>query len=243
MRIVAWNCCRGPIARKLAALEALQPDVAVLSEALEPAAESDQLLWFPSASRLGIQVRAFGPNKLERLKTADLPNCVVPVRVSTPAATFNLLAVWTWPAPSYTKAFLNGVSAYSRLLRRGPTVVAGDFNGSPAFDKPSQRNKWWSQGFAQLHDAGLISAYHQFNGVAYGGERHATHHFLRKPERPFHIDFCFVPQAWAANRLVVEIASGPAWRALSDHFPIVVDTEARRQLSRAGASSGTAYCD
>ena len=85
MRIVAWNCCREPISKKVAALEALQPDVAVLSEAPEPEEESGRLLWFPSnASRLGIQVSAYGEHKLWRLKTADLPNCVVPVRVSGP---------------------------------------------------------------------------------------------------------------------------------------------------------------
>jgi exodeoxyribonuclease III len=226
MRIVAWNCCRGPIARKLLALDALQPDVAVLSEALEPVAESDQLLWFPSnASRLGIQVRSFGRHKLRRLKAAELPNCVVPVRV-TGEVTFNLLAVWTWPAPSYTKAFLNGLQAYAGMIRRGPTVVAGDFNGNPVFDKPTQRNKWWTEGFSQLQQAGLVSAYHQFNGVAFGGEPHATHHFLRKPERPFHIDFCFVPRAWAEQRLDARVVSGPEWSALSDHFPLVVDTRA-----------------
>jgi exodeoxyribonuclease III len=223
MRIVAWNCCRGPIAKKVSALEALQPDVAVLCEAVEPSEESDQLLWFPSnASRLGIQVRSFGRSKLKRLKPADLPNCVVPVRVSGPVD-FNLLAVWTWPAPSYTKAFLNGLSAYARLLRRGPTVVAGDFNGNPAFDKPTQRIKWWTNSFSQMHDAGLISAYHAFNGVEFGRELHATHHFLRKPQRPFHIDFCFIPRSWAQRGLEAHIATGPQWSALSDHFPLVVD--------------------
>ncbi|NRF70286.1 hypothetical protein HLB44_25075 [Aquincola sp. S2] len=226
MRIVAWNCCRGPIPRKMSALEALQPDIAVIAEALAPSAESDQLLWFPSnASRLGIQVRSFGPHRLKRLKVADLPNCVVPVRVSGPVS-FNLLAVWTWPAPSYTRAFMNGLSAYAGLLRRGPAVVAGDFNGSPAFDKPTQRIKWWTNGFSLLQDAGLVSAYHAFNAVAFGDEPHATHHFLRKAERPFHIDFCFVPRAWAQHRLEVRIAAEPQWCALSDHFPLVVDTEA-----------------
>ena len=226
MRIVAWNCCRGPIAKKVAALEALEPDVVVLSEAVAPAEESDQLLWFPSnASRLGVRVMSFGRSKLKRLKTADLPNCVVPVRVSGPVD-FNLFAVWTWPAPSYTKAFANALSAYAKLLHRGPTVVAGDFNGSPAFDKPTQRIKWWTNGFSQLHDAGLVSAYHQFNGVAFGQEAHATHHFLRRPERPFHIDFCFVPRHWAEKKLEARIVAGPEWSALSDHFPLVVDTEA-----------------
>ena len=225
MRIVAWNCCRGPFEKKLAALDTLSPDVAVISEALQPAQESAQVLWFPSdASRLGIQVRPRGKYRLKRLPAADLPNCVVPVRVTGPTA-FNLLAVWTWPAPSYIKAFLNGLAAYSALLPSGATVVAGDFNGNPVFDKPGQRLKW-SAGFSKLHDAGLVSAYHHIHQVSYGAERDATHHFLRKAERPFHIDFCFVPQGWTEGPLQAQVVHGPDWRLLSDHFPLLVSTEA-----------------
>lgn len=130
--------------------------------------------------------------------------------------------MWTWPAPSYVKAFLNGLAAYERLLQLGPTVVAGDFNGNPVFDKPTARTKWWTSGFERLHGAGLVSAYHVHHGVAYGEEAHATHHFLRKPERPFHIDFCFVPTAWADATMEACIANGPPWHALSDHFPLVI---------------------
>ncbi len=225
MRIVAWNCCRGPISKKIAALETLSPDVAVLPEATRPAEESQQVLWFPSdASSLGIQVRANGSYRLRRLKTADLPNCVVPIRVSGPIS-FNLLAVWTWPAPSYTRAFMNGLSAYSELLHTGPTVVAGDFNGNPALDKPRQRIKWWTAGFSELQEAGLVSAYHFVNQAAYGEELDATHHFLRKPERRYHIDFCFIPREWANKKLKARVVSGPEWSVLSDHFPLLVNTE------------------
>ena len=224
MRIVAWNCCRGPFEKKMAALESLAPDVAVISEALPPAKESQRLLWFPSsASRLGIQVRAGGDYRLRRLKAANLPNCVVPVRVSGPVS-FNLLAVWTWPAPSYSRAFTNALIAYAKLLRSGPTVMAGDFNGNPVFDKPTARLKWWTLAFAELEEAGLVSAYHFVNKVGYGGESHATHHFLRKAERPFHIDFCFVPKEWANKKMKAQIVTGPEWSALSDHFPLVVNT-------------------
>ena len=91
MRIVAWNCCRGPFDRKLAALDRLAPDVAVISEALAPAKETPQLHWFPSnASRLGLQVRSFNGLRLRRLKRADLPNCVVPLRVTGGPVDFNL---------------------------------------------------------------------------------------------------------------------------------------------------------
>ena len=225
MRIVAWNCCRGPFEKKLAALGTLSPDVAVISEALQPTQESSQVLWFPSnASRLGIQVRAYGRYRLRRLPAADLPNCVVPVHVTGPAP-FDLLAVWTWPAPSDIKAFLNGLDAYSSLLPSGSTVVAGDFNGNPVFDKPGHRLKW-SAGFSKLHDAGLVSAYHHVHHVRYGAERDATHHFLRKAERPFHIDFCFVPQRWTKRPFQAQIVHGQDWRLLSDHFPLVVSTKA-----------------
>lgn len=225
MRIVAWNCCRGPFEKKLAALETLSPDVSVISEAICPPEESPQVLWFPSnASRFGIQVRAGGAYRLERLPAAELPNCVVPVQVTGPVA-FTLLAVWTWPAPSYIKAFLNGLAAYSALLESGAAVVAGDFNGNPAFDKPGHRLKW-SAGFATLRDAGLVSAYHHVHQADFGSEPHATHHFLRKPERPFHIDFCFVPRSWATRTLRAQLVHGPQWRLLSDHFPLLVTTEA-----------------
>ncbi len=229
MRIVTWNCCRGPFEKKLAALESLAPDIAVLTEATRPSEETDQVLWFPSgASSLGIQVRASGEYKIERIAAADLPNCVVPVRVIGPRS-FNLLAIWTWPAPSYIKAFMNGLTAYAGLLDSDETVVAGDFNGNPTFDKPGTRIKW-SMAFARLQEAGLVSAYHHAHAdhghaVPWGSERHATHHFLRKPDRPFHIDFCFVPQAWATKALEVHVASGPEWISLSDHFPILVTTE------------------
>ena len=238
MRIVTWNCCRGPFDRKLAELARLQPDVAVIAEALEPPEQSDQVRWFPSnASRLGIQVRAFNGYRLARVRkaAADLPNCVSPLRGTDGATDFTLLAVWTWPAPSYTKAFLNGLAAYARLLQRGPAVVAGDFNGNPVFDRPTARNKWWTLGFDQLHAAGLVSAYHLHHAVPYGREAHPTHHFLRNPERPFHIDFCFVPRTWAERGLAVQVALGEPWRALSDHFPLVVDVGdgSPRPLSRA----------
>ena len=225
MRIVTWNCCRGPLEKKLAALKTLTPDVAVLSEAPRPLEETDQVLWFPSGvSSLGIQVRSSGEYKIKRLPTADSPNCVVPIRVVGPTS-FNLLAVWTWPAPSYVKAFSNALTAYAALMKSGETVVAGDFNGSPAFDKPGTKVKWGTA-FAMLQEAGLVSAYHHSNAAQFGNEGHATHHYRRKADRPFHIDFCFVPRPWTEQAFHAQVIAGQEWSALSDHFPILVATEA-----------------
>lgn len=160
MRIVTWNCCRGPFDKKMAALESLRPDIAIIAETMAPEVQTDQLRWFPSnLSRLGMQVRAFNGYRLARVRKASaaLPNCVSPVRVThvEGRADFSLLAVWTWPAPSYSQALLNGLAAYARLLKRGPAIVAGDFNGSPFFERPTARVKRWALGFEQLHAAGL----------------------------------------------------------------------------------------
>ena len=225
MRIVAWNCCRGPLAKKLDALESLAPDIAILSESPPAPTESDQVLWIPSeVSSLGVQVRAKGEFHLRFLPRAQLPNCVTPVQVLGPEP-FTLLAVWTWPAPTYVKAFTNALDAYAQIVSSGPTVIAGDFNGNPIYDKPRQLAKW-GDAFQRLDELGLVSAYHRANQVAYGSEPAPTHHYLRKPDRPFHIDFCFIPKKWTSRNFAASIISDETWSSMSDHFPLVVDVAA-----------------
>jgi hypothetical protein len=222
MRIVSWNCARGPLEKKLLALDSLSPDLVVLSESPPPKEETANVLWFPSGvSRLGVQVITYGPYSLGRLPAADLPSCVNPVRVDGPVP-FNLLATWTWPAPTYVKAFLNALDAYENLMASGPMVIAGDFNGNPTHDKPGQRVKW-TDAFARLEKNGLVSAYHHAKGVAFGKEPDPTHRYKRDPSRPFHIDYCFVPSAWAQLGCNVQVAAGMPWDQLSDHSPVVVE--------------------
>ena len=76
----------------------------------------------------------------------------------------------------------------------------------------------WRDSFDLLEDAGCVSAYHAFTGVPHGEEPIATHYFLTRRERPFHIDFCFVPRAWQLDD--VSIASFEEFASLSDHRPI-----------------------
>ena len=224
MGLGTWNRARGPLARKLTALDELQPDVAILCEAPTPPDASDDVLWFPTGegrSNLGIQVRAYGEYRLRaHARVPNLPTCVNPVRVIGPAK-FNLLAVWTWAAPTYLSALAGGIEAYAGLFAE-PTVVAGDFNGNPTADRPRQRATW-SNAFARINELGSVSAYHHVEGVSYGDEVTATHHHRRDPNSRFHIDFCFVPKLWCTDNLRVKILGGSPWTSLSDHFPVVVD--------------------
>jgi hypothetical protein len=60
MRLVTWNCCRGPFEEKVALLNSLSPDVVVMQECGKPRAEDHQTLWFGDNPRTGLGLRAFG---------------------------------------------------------------------------------------------------------------------------------------------------------------------------------------
>ena len=85
LRLATWNCARGPLQRKLDALAAIAPHVAVITEAPRPASESKSLRWFGDG-RYGILVNTVSPYSFEPLPQADLPPCVVGLeRVCVPA--------------------------------------------------------------------------------------------------------------------------------------------------------------
>ena len=214
MRIATWNCARGPLAKKRAALDALDPDIVVLTEAPVPGPDMPDVLWF-GERRLGVAIYAKPPFRVTRTRQLRPIPCVYPAKVTGPTA-FTIFGVWTWPAPTYKAAFLNGLSAYGHV--RGPRVFAGDFNGNVDFDKTRGRTKW-SDGFARLHSEGLVSAYHRDRPL--GREADPTHYFQWRQDKPFHLDYCFVPRRWQLDRVVV--GNYADWASLSDHRPVVVD--------------------
>lgn len=217
LRIVTWNCCRGPWEKKRDALNALRADISIIIEA--PCGAAEDGLYFPSGPRLGTAVIGSATSHITPLPTRDLPACVNPVAV-TGRRSFTLLAVSTWLAPTYKKSLLNGLEAYRDLP--APFIVAGDFNGNPCFDRPRGRQKW-ADCFNEVEKLGTFSAYHAHSGEAYGSETSPTYFFRWAQDRPFHIDYCFLPAAWRADLKRVEVGDFESWRKLSDHRPLIVD--------------------
>jgi exodeoxyribonuclease-3 len=66
-----------------------------------------------------------------------------------------------------------------------------------------------------------MSAYHTHYGERQGAETHPTHYFRHHQDKPFHIDYVFVPKRWKLRS--VEVGSFREWGHLSDHVPMVVD--------------------
>jgi len=224
MRIITWNCARGPWSLKNRALDTLRSDIAVITEA--PRAVADfGLPWFgqPSA-RNGKTIVTAPDYSVEIIPTVEGAPCVTPVRITGPQS-FTLLAIWTWPAApykNYREPLLAGLRAYRRLPP--PFVIAGDFNGNTSFDKRPKSRIKWSHCFAAVEEFGVVSAYHNFFGAAYGAETHPTQYQTRNANKPFHLDYVFVPTAW---RGAIRGVCVPPYEefALSDHRPVIVDLD------------------
>lgn len=224
MRIVTWNCCRGPALKKLPLLEPLRPTVSIVQECPRPLTEDDATLWFGDNPRQGIAVIASAGYRITAVQAREVPRYIIPIQVSGPVS-FLLLAVWSQQDPEfrYVKGIIRAVDCYRDLIVGQPTVVAGDFNSNTIWDYKRPVGQNHSGLVRNLAELGLVSAYHHFYGEAHGTESRPTLFFLRNQARPYHIDYCFIPEAWAKHLRDVEVGTYEAWAKFSDHRPLVVD--------------------
>jgi exodeoxyribonuclease-3 len=242
MRLVAWNCAMA-FDRKLPALLALEPDLAVISECAEPerlrarlarGALSGEPVWIGDNPHKGLAVFAFNGYRVE-LAESYRPSLrfVAPVRVGGPLA-FGLLAVWAQnlsggisrkrqPGPLRL-----ALSHYRAFLGAGPAMVAGDFNNNVTWDRPGWRINH-AEALARLTAAGLVSAYHAHRGEPPGAETLPTLYWRdrRKDGPTYHIDYVFLPRLWLPRLRAVSLGDFENWcgTGLSDHVPVTVDVE------------------
>jgi len=238
MRIVSWNCGSG-FHRKLAALSALDPDVAVVQECADletlarkaPEFAPTSAFWTGDNPHRGLGVFSFGPYRLVRRGTDDASiTYALRVRVVGPQA-FNLVALWshygkspvTVAAPGPT---LLALRAYGRFLSERPAIMAGDLNNHVRWDKPGKASNHANAVTASAA-LGLVSAYHAFYGLEQGAERHPTLYWRDRTKTgpTYHIDYAFVPQAAIGLLRRVAVGSYAKWIAtgLSDHAPLIVE--------------------
>ena len=229
MRIVTWNCGMA-LARKAPSLLALHPDIAVIQECSKKSvgalhSHGFSGLWFGANQNKGLAVFC---GKGLTLQAVDklFGKWVVPVRVQG-TADFKLLAIWACPVG--TRRADNYIGEVHRCLvkHRGwfsnaPVVAAGDFNSNVQWDQ-NRPGRNHTEVVRLFEGHGLISAYHTHHEEKQGAETCPTYYFYRHQDRPFHIDYVFVPKDWKLRS--VEVGSFREWGHLSDHVPMVVDLE------------------
>ena len=197
----------------------------MIQECGKPDSESDTSLWFGDNPRQGIAVQAAPPYQLQRLPTLEgVPKYIVPISVTGPLS-FTMLAVWSKNNAKYryVEAVTKAVDMYRELVAAGPKVLIGDLNSNLIWDSTHPKDLNHSALVALLRSLGLVSAYHGYHSEAHGCETRPTYYFQWNEQRTYHIDYCFVPEAWMKNVRQVDIGTYEDWKQYSDHRPLLVD--------------------
>ncbi len=229
MRIVTWNCWRGPATKKLPLLDSLASTISVIQECPRPSQNDNSTLWFGDNPRQGIAVIASAGYRVSPIPTREVPRYIIPIQVTGPVS-FLLLAVWSQQDLNfrYVKAIIRAVECYGDLIVAQPTVVVGDFNSNTIWDYKRPDGQNHTGLVRNLAALGLVSAYHHFHGETHGAESRPTLYLLRKQARPYHIDYCFMPKNWTPHIRSVEVGAYDSWANVSDHRPLMVDLDLPR---------------
>lgn len=231
MRIVSWNCYRGECRERAQELDALNPDLIILQECGQPDSPQDERCrWFGNRPIQGVGVLGRGEWTIEPCAiSADVPDSAYPVRAVGPT-TLNVLAMWTQQRPTYVRSALTALELYRDHLMSGPSIVVGDFNSHWRWDSSSATANHSRLVEVLRDDFGLVSAYHAFTGRPPGDEV-PTLYWQWKQHQTYHVDYCFVPEAWLPRIRSVEVGGWSEWEGRSDHRPLVIDIEDERPSS------------
>ncbi|MDB4951324.1 MAG: hypothetical protein JWM27_3973 [Gemmatimonadetes bacterium] len=225
MRLVTWNCCHGKVAAKSPPVLALAPDVLVMQECARPGDADGRWVWAGENPNHGIGVWARPEYRMEALPPLPgVPRYAIPVQVSGPHP-FLLIAVWAMNEPEhpYVRALIRALELYRPWIEAQPTVVMGDFNANAIWNRSRPGARDHAYLVRLLGELGLVSSYHRFTDEEFGRETQPTLYLLRNERKPYHIDYCYIPEAWAASLTSVSVGGYAEWAAWSDHRPLVVD--------------------
>jgi exodeoxyribonuclease-3 len=231
MKLITWNCARG-FAGKAQLLFSNSPDIAVVQECSKKSVEMFAVdgyagHWVGDNPNIGMGVfhgRDWGIRQLVEPHDAS-PKWVVPFEVTGPE-TFTLIAVWACEVKgsrreSYVGQIHRALNEHPNWFKKGPIVVAGDFNSNAVFDK--NRRVWnHSSMVDELKKHGAISAYHELRKEKHGEEELPTFHLQRKLDKSFHFDYIFAPESWR-ERMNIEVGNQSDWLCHSDHCPLTLE--------------------
>jgi exodeoxyribonuclease-3 len=210
LRIVTWNCGMA-LVRKASNLLALDPDIAVVQECSKKSLDvlnglGFSGLWFGANPNKGLAVFCITQFTVQAVGKL-FGKWVVPVRVLGAEVDFNLLAIWacsvgTKCADNYIGEVHRCLVKYRGWFSNAPTVVAGDFNSNVQWDR-NRPGRNHTEVVRVLGAHGLSSAYHAHREEKQGAETTPTYYFYRHQDKPFHIDYVFVPKDWRLKSVEV----------------------------------------
>jgi exodeoxyribonuclease III len=230
MRLATWNCYRGDLRLRAAHLGEWRPDVIVLQECSRPKADRDgSWVWCGTNPKLGVGAVARHGYFLSPVSCDPLlEHSVFPVRV-TGKASFNLLMIWSQPKPTYVASLQRGLDAYAGFIASGPTVILGDFNSLPGTSTAGRAHE--ALAVRLREEFGLVSAFETVAGAAHVSA--PTLYYQWRKDRPYQIDYCWLPATWAAGVREVRVGAFDEFTS-SDHRPVMVEMASPRDSRSTG---------
>lgn len=213
-------------ASKQAALQALQPDVALLQECSQQhliASGAAFAHWVGSNPHKGLGVLGFGHHTytLSTLYTPAYP-WFLPLHIDDLQLT--ILGVWAHVKEKqdrYVRVTHQAIDHYRPLLCTGRAVLMGDFNSNSIWDA-SFRGRSHTDLVARLADWQFHSVYHAQTNEAQGKETVPTFYLYRHHEKGYHLDYAFVSHDLLAHTHL-SIPEESLWLRYSDHIPLILD--------------------
>ena len=252
MRVMTWNC-RGGLGHKQELLRRVEPDIAAVQECSHENYQSlnrgARSIWQskqinPTATK-GLGILSFNPSLV--VHPLALPeqwislmksdpgrmDVVIPVEVFAPVR-INVLAVWSYNNRDRKSGLklrgpvLSAVDFLGDWLSKAPSLVIGDFNHQPRFDKSrTGRNisseNLFSEHLRTLEKLGMKSLYHESRREA-DGEEVSNSYFPSKGE-DCHIDYIFASEQLrkASKFRIMSFEEMKALGVKSDHVPLWAD--------------------
>lgn len=248
VKVLTWNC-NGGFRNKLSIIQSIKPDIAIIQECSADdatfAARNHDFTWARKSNakdnKKGMAIICFNSNF--NLKPPILPqiwsqqlkedpsrlDLFIPIEVYGPQK-FNLLATWSFnnrSLPSSQRRVLEGpilmaIRILNEWLSSSPSIVAGDFNHNPKFDRYTKVNLF-RRHIEELEKLKLYSIHHTQNQESYGVEAQPTH--LWRYKEPYVIDYIFANNIYwniiTAGKLSFSDLEKNSVR--SDHVPIWID--------------------
>lgn len=227
MRIVSWNC-NGGLKKKLDAMLALEPDIAVIQECSRrdlEASGATTVAWTGRNPHRGLGIAAFGCTSIV---IRDDSESETPwyLTASIHRGALHLLGLWATvhQGPKrYVRVAHDIVDRCTEFLAVDHAIAIGDFNSNAIWDA-RYRGHSHTDLVAKFGKIGLTSAYHSTRGEADGQELTPTHYLYRHRDRPYHLDYGFLSTRLMPSATFT-IGDPAEWLKWSDHMPLVVDID------------------
>jgi endonuclease/exonuclease/phosphatase family metal-dependent hydrolase len=228
MKVISWNAnCK--FREKYHLLSDF--DIAVVQECEDPARCNDlgykswasNHYWIGDLKHKGLGVF---PSASLSAQVMELPETsqrfFLPIQLSNGT---QLLAVWAMGAVNRQDGYVAQIHDYlrshSHYFDWEQLIIVGDFNSNAQWDAKRQFRNHGNL-VQKLNDYGSQSLYHHQSGELHGAETSATFFMYRHADKPYHIDYVFVPDSQLSSSRI-ELGEANDWLQHSDHVPLFAD--------------------